>query len=122
MQVQSNKKPRTFDYIQSKIHFNFNIKESTTQNEDETSETIYTYETVILDKIDRNEIIAKIIRAKYTSDAEFALINNNNLGTHLEEYKAYQDYRTIAKKKVDNTLAELTKDAAYFKFLKERIR
>ena len=120
MQVQSNIKPKTFDYVQNRIHFNFNVEGTTTQNEDSSSETVYTYESITLDRLDRDELIAKVIRARYTPDAEFALINNNNLGTHQDEYKAYQDFRAAAKKMVDDALAELAKDADYLKYLKER--
>lgn len=55
--------------------------------------------------------VTELIREKYSLDAELALVNNFNAGTHLEEYHEFQEYRIACKQRAKDP--ELYKENGY---------
>lgn len=84
---------------------NFNINEITVEDES-GSHTAFEYDSVMVTKLDRAEIIQAIIRHRYSNvDDELALINNRALSAEKEqEYQDYQSWRNFAKTIADEAI------------------
>lgn len=94
MKSNSNTRPERFIDLGGRYLFNFNIIESVT----ESGGTSYDCECVEIKSATKDEIVKAIIHDRYSIDDEIALVNNYNAGLHIDEYNAYQDYRTEAKR------------------------
>ena len=79
-----------------------NITQETIMRDDEQV-TVYNSDMVhITTHINsRDEMIAALIRLRYTQDAEFALINKGIADSTNTEYIAYRNYVTICKAQAD---------------------
>ena len=55
----------------------------------------------IVDKTTRDNLIAHLIRLRYTQDAEFALINKGILNSGNVEYQAYRSYVNLCKEQAN---------------------
>lgn len=80
-------------------HVNFGIEQITKSDPFTGIEnTGFQYTSVeISGSPDYGKIISAIIREKYSIDAEFAIINAYQDGGKIEEYLAFQKWRTLAK-------------------------
>ena len=84
----SNDFPTIWVDLRYGFDFNFNI---------EKTENGYTYNTVFVQKKERNMLIQSLIHDKYSVDDEIALNNNYNAGLNLDKYAEYQEYRVTCK-------------------------
>ncbi|MFW6327294.1 MAG: hypothetical protein ACOC2F_03195 [Bacteroidota bacterium] len=93
MKAQASQAPEPIKDLGRLKRFNFNIEEKSMEDD-----TIFKFEYVTSSN-NRNALITALIRRKYTSDDEIALINNYQDGeaSHVEEYEEYQAYRNECK-------------------------
>ncbi|MGQ1890651.1 hypothetical protein ACT29H_09435 [Thermophagus sp. OGC60D27] len=93
MKAQATKRPPDIEDLGKQKRFNFNVQEIDTDDG-----TIFEYEFVVCDN-NRDSLITALIRRKYTTDKELALINNYQDGEqeHIDEYNEYQSYRIECK-------------------------
>jgi hypothetical protein len=96
--------PNQVEYLQGGKIINWNI-----QNIEKIDEILneikiqYKYNSIRVElNFTRNEIINAMIRYKYSISDEFALINNYNNGSDLENYENYQNYRIECKNIVNS--------------------
>lgn len=84
----SNDYPQKWIDLGYGLDFNFNIKKTVTG---------YEYDTIFVQKKERDLLIQSLIHYKYSIYDEIALVNNYNTGLNIEEYNQYQEYRIWAK-------------------------
>jgi propanediol dehydratase small subunit len=97
MLVKSDTRPEATELLQGKKLINFDIKE--VEIKDENSEDIRAGFEYLQAKVElnatRSGIIEAIIATKYSAGAEIALTNDKD--TKQDDYKAYQEFRVLAK-------------------------
>jgi len=97
MLVKSDTRPEEVQLLQGRKLINFDIKE--VEIKDENSEEARTGFEYLQAKVElnatRGDIIEAIIATKYSVGAEIALTNDKD--TKADEYKAYQEFRALAK-------------------------
>lgn len=98
MKANSDTKPKKFIKSRGKLFFNFNVVESEKIDEHGTR-IVFDYEFVEVKTKDRKSVISAIMRDKYSTDEEFAFINNKfkNKDTIDLEYEDYQATRDLVK-------------------------
>lgn len=97
MLVKSDTRPSQVQKLQGKKLISFDIKEF--EIKDENSEDVRIGFEYLQVKVElnatRSDIIEAIIATKYSVGAEIAITNDRE--TKVDEYKAYQDFRILAK-------------------------
>lgn len=98
MITQSHEQPSLVEHIGGAYRINFDVQEKVKEDIN-GSHTYFEYTTAVSATLSRGDVITAIIRTKYSSDDEFALLNNLNKGEqrYIDEYEEYQTYRTMAK-------------------------
>ena len=98
MKTQSHEQPNTVENIGGGYRINFNVEEKVKEDE-HGSHNYFEYSTAVSPTLDRGDLITAIIRTEYSSDDEFALLNNLKKGDqkYIDEYEAYQKFRAMAK-------------------------
>ncbi len=99
MITQSHEQPKPLENLGGGYRINFGVEEKVREDMN-GSHTYYEYTTAVSPTLSRGDLITAIIRTKYSSDDEFALLNNLNKGdeNYKAEYAEYQDFRAAAKK------------------------
>lgn len=93
----SNNNPEIWVNLGYGFYFNFNISKN---------ESGYAYETVFVQKKERNTLIRALVHSKYSVDDEIALVNNYNAGVNIDKYTEYQLFREKCKTIANNTIFE----------------
>lgn len=94
--------PKTFiQYTNSTILINYDIVQSTRTIEDK-EEIVYTSKCIIVNKIDKDNIVDALIRDKYSLSQELATLRQRD--TKPEEYSEYNDYAEGCKRIADSIL------------------
>ena len=98
MKTQSHETPQPLENIGGAYRINFDVEEKTKEDMN-GSHTYFEYTTAVSPTLERGDVITAIIRTKYSSDDEFALLNNLNKGgtKYEQEYADYQAFRARAK-------------------------
>lgn len=91
----SKNEPEIWTDLGYGFNFNYNIQQ---ENEN------YSYDSVFVNKKERNLLIQSLIHSKYSVDDEIALVNNYNAGLNVDKYNDYQLFRNECKKIVNNTI------------------
>lgn len=88
---------------------NSNVIETNTVDSDNQIQTIYHSDMVIyrVEVKDRADAIVALIRIKYSSNGEYALINKGILDKDDTEYVAYREYVSLCKEKAKIYFAEI---------------
>ena len=94
--------PKTFiQYTNNTTLINYNVVQSTRTIEDR-EEIIYTCKYIIVNKVDKDNIVDTLIRDKYSLSQELAILRQRD--TKPEEYSEYNDYAESCKRIADNIL------------------
>ena len=94
--------PKTFiQYTNSTILINYDVVQSTRTIEDK-EETIYTSKYIIVNKIDKDNIVDALIRDKYSLSQELSILRQRD--TKPEEYLEYNTYAEGCKRIADSIL------------------
>jgi hypothetical protein len=102
MIAQSDQVPERFVRSGGKTQFNYNIRQVTVEDLEGITRMSYEYDYVEIEgEVTRSKLIDAVISAKYSKDAEIAMINNFLINKDVDEYKAYQSFRAEVKKIVD---------------------
>ena len=103
MTTQSHEQPEMFEHIGGAYRINFDVIEKVKEDMN-GSHTYFEYTTAVSPTLNRGDVITAVIRTKYSSDDEFALLNNLNKGgaTYEQEYETYQLFRARAKEIADS--------------------
>lgn len=94
--------PKTFiQYTNSTILINYDIVQSTRTIEDR-EEIIYTCKYIIVNKVDKDNIVDALIRDRYSLSQELSILRQRD--TKPEEYSEYNDYAEGCKRIADSIL------------------
>lgn len=117
MKSNSDNRPPVFLSLgDGSWHYNYNIKEVGTENEDETARTVFEYDTAhIWGTPDYAKCVKAVLREKLDESQEFSLINKYNaynLGLSNDEndkteYEAYLLEVISVKKRVKEDMEAL---------------
>jgi hypothetical protein len=103
MKSISDTNPEVYQVTANELRIHWNIvKKTISTMGGETRDQWECDEAACLTTDNRNTIISKIIRSKYSVDEEFATINNKE--DKPEEYDDYQAFRMEAKSLADGWL------------------
>ena len=92
---------RSIQYTNSTILINYDVVQSTRTIEDR-EEIIYTCKYIIVNKVDKDNIVDTLIRDKYSLSQELAILRQRD--TKPEEYSEYNDYAEECKRIADSIL------------------
>lgn len=106
MITQADNTLPTYQSFGEKLHINFNEQQITINTLEGSEKTSYQYTTAVsLCAANRDKLISDIINSKYSTGAEFAVINNKD--EKPEAYAEYQSFRTVAKQLADGWLVQV---------------
>jgi len=99
MKGNSNTQPNQFEKSNGKTQFRYNIVETVRTNDDETTIPTWNYEYIDVDATDKDTLIRALMKDKYETSDEIALINNKFKGDTkgASDYAEYQAYRDVVK-------------------------
>lgn len=90
---------------EGKLFVNCNVEQRTVTGEEGMPDrTEFVFDSVEVTNLDRSNLIAGVMQARYSKDQEIALLNAHLLDTKQAEWDAYQAYRVEAKAYVDANL------------------
>jgi hypothetical protein len=104
MNVQFTDQPAVYDVSGSELRIHWNIEEKTQEGMGGETQTYWQADEALCAVMDsRATLIEKIIAAVYSTGAEIAAINNQEINP--EGYAQYQAFRVQAKALADGWLA-----------------
>lgn len=103
MKTQSTVRPKHFKINDLGNKKELILCENINQITNELGDTLYEYDMSMLTtkSQSRNDLIADMVRLKYTQDDEYALINKGIADNQDAEYVAYRDYVNWCKEQAD---------------------
>ena len=105
MKSYSSVQPPFIVTSEGKLFVNCNVEQRTVTSKDDTPDrTEFVFDSVEVPNLDRSNLIAGVMQARYSKDHEIALLNAHLLNTKQAEWDAYQAYRVEAKAYVDANL------------------
>lgn len=108
MKAQYDSSPSLIQKLQGGILINFNIKQVTVEKMSGQSTSFECEQVKVSQNPDKGEIASAIIRSKYSTSDELALIHNGtDTETHSSELNEFTEFRSEAKRIANEVIAAL---------------
>lgn len=118
MKAQAHNLPPRYQHIgNGRYYVNFNIEQVNMDMGEGDPVLMYMYDSVLVDRLTRDNVISAIIRDRYSIDQVEAITNNYLDGYNAIDWLKLQNYRSYAKAIADNaeqTVIDAHKTAKVF--------